>query len=538
MKSRCVMVYKDEPDCNFINAQKRFKLSDYIVIANVEEARKLTDEIFLANKDFIDNYIYQGYKITWAWYDAMYHLCLKYLELKPLIDEIERIDPEVIELRGISSNYAKILRYYFFSKTVNLEQHKSALPEVKDFITNTILLSYTLLSHCFFCLTGKTYIATWTGDFVFGNTRSDFRLNHLYKKYHENDIKFVEFIRTRSLKEFFSNVFKRKRFSIHYFSIVYFVELLTPKTKYVKKPQNFFQSIMFDFHHGNVVLQRSVLILRIVLKQLRISKVVLISFSSRSAHLALAAKTLGIPTIGIMHGLQQKEYAVYEFMESYSEDKKIGCDLYGVWSPEYQHYFRRFSKIMHPESIQYSGLLRPKITKLAFQPFKRISSKKVRVLLISEPLVSATEIAPFIEKLQLYDDIEIAIKVRPMIKDSYYEELLQLLPSIRTLKVYDGKIEVDGAEFDIFLGSNSTAVIEASLLDKISILVMTQKWGDYFDLNNLIDGCSLVVEHPDMLYDHILERIENESELESISKIRRKFFGDNKDGAQWLVDQL
>jgi len=193
---------------------------------------------------------------------------------------------------------------------------------------------------------------------------------------------------------------------------------------------------------------------------------------------------------------------------------------------------------MYPESIQYSGLLRPKITKLAFQPFKRISLKKVRVLLISEPLVSATEIAPFIEKLQLYDDIEIAIKVRPMIKDSYYEELLQLLPSIRRLKVYDGKIEVDGAEFDIFLGSNSTAVIEASLLDKISILVMTQKWGDYFDLNNLIDGCSLVVEHPDMLYDQILERIENESELQSISKIRRKFFGDNKDGAQWLVDQL
>ena len=45
----------------------------------------------------------------------------------------------------------------------------------------------------------------------------------------------------------------------------------------------------------------------------------IISFSSRSAHLAIAAKTQNIKTIGIMHGLQQKEFAVYEFMESYNE---------------------------------------------------------------------------------------------------------------------------------------------------------------------------------------------------------------------------
>ena len=41
-----------------------------------------------------------------------------------------------------------------------------------------------------------------------------------------------------------------------------------------------------------------------------------------------------------MHGLSQKEYATQEFMESYIEEKYIGCDVYGVWSRHYLKYFK------------------------------------------------------------------------------------------------------------------------------------------------------------------------------------------------------
>jgi len=532
MKGKCIVKLIGNGDEQVI-----LFLKDYIQHSNVKEARELTDTAFTRNKDFIDSHDYNGYKVTWSWYDLIYKTFSDFIEIMPLIRVIETYEFDSITLTDFPRKYSKILDMFFFESNIQFKSNLSLL-SLKEFIFNLVLLIFSLCSIFFVSFKRGRRVAIRTEDYIFKNTKSDFRLNHLYDKYEQNSVLYIEFIRSTKIKNFFVNAYKRRRFAIYYTAIIFFVDLLTKKTQYSKQPKDFYQSVLHSYHRSNIVLKRSVLVIEKILKILRIDKFVLISFSSRSAHLALAAKTLGIPTIGIMHGLQQKEYAVYEFMESYSEDKKIGCDLYGVWSPEYLHYFRRFSKIMHPESIQYSGLLRPKITKLAFQPFKRISSKKVRILLISEPLVSATEIAPFIEKLQLYNDIEIAIKVRPMIKDSYYEELLQLLPSIKRLKVYDGKIEVDGAEFDIFLGSNSTAVIEASLLDKISILVMTKKWGDYFDLNNLIEGCSLVVEHPDMLYDHILERIENESELKSISKIRRKFFGDNKDGAQWLVDQL
>jgi len=239
-----------------------------------------------------------------------------------------------------------------------------------------------------------------------------------------------------------------------------------------------------------------------------------------------------------MHGLQQKDYAVYEFMESYNERKKIGCDIYGVWSNHYLGYFQRYSKILNPNEIFYSGLLRPIRNFDSKILFNKISSKKIKVLLISEPLISVLEIIPYLQCLLKHHDIEVAIKVRPMIKDIYYEEMLIKFPEIKNLKVFDGKIEDVGRDFDVFIGSNSTAVIEASLFGKISILLNTKKFGDYFDMESLISGHSLLIKEPENLYQNIVERVNNEDTLETVIKIRSKFFGENKDGAQWVVEQL
>jgi hypothetical protein len=254
--------------------------------------------------------------------------------------------------------------------------------------------------------------------------------------------------------------------------------------------------------------------------------------------LSFAAKSLGIKTIGIMHGLQQKDYAVYEFMQSYQEKKKIGCDVYGVWSGHYLEYFRKHSKISNSNSFQYSGLLRPVNNINKVTPFKRVSEKKIKVLIISEPLVSVMEIIPYLKCLIKHDDIELAIKVRPMVKDLYYEEMKIQLPSIKNIEVYDGKIEEASKEFDVFVGSNSTAVIEASLFGKISILLNTVKFGDYFDMDELIPSGLLLVKDPELLYKEINSRVEKENDLKTIEKIRYKFFSDNKDGSQWIIDQL
>jgi len=514
-------------------------IEDYIQFASVSDARKLTDNIFLHNPDFIEEHDYEGYKITWSWYSDIFQFCIKYLEIESLVRSISKLNVEYLEISNIPPQYRKILEFYFFDKNIVINYPKSRiLSGIKQVLFNAIMLSFSVISLLFFILRPSKNIGTYTGDFIYKDTKSDFRLNNLYEKYTESGTRYIEFIRSTSIKNFFVNIYKRRRFAIYYTSIVYFTDLLTPKKTYRKKPQNFYQSVLYRNHHDNIVLNRSIFIIKIILKSLNVDKFVLISFSSRSAHLSIAAKSLGIKTIGIMHGLQQKEYAVYEFMESYEEKKKVGCDVYGVWSPCYLDYFRKYCKIVSSENIHYSGLLRPVNYPDKTDEFSRVSNSKIKILLISEPLVSIFEIIPYLDELLKHQDIDVSIKIRPMYKDSFYESLKVEYPKSKQLKVVTGKINDASSDYDIFIGSNSTAVIEASLFGKLSVLVDTKKWGDYFELDNFMPEARLIVNSPELLYETVKYRINNEKSLKTVENIRYHFFGDGKDGAQWVIDQL
>ena len=82
------------------------------------------------------------------------------------------------------------------------------------------------------------------------------------------------------------------------------------------------------------------------------------------------------------------------------------------------------------------------------------------------------------------------------------------------------------------------AVIEANLFEKISILFHTIQFGDYFDMDNILEGQPLLVRDSELLYEYIVDRVNNEHSLNTIEIIRKRFFGENKDGAQWIVGQL
>ena len=539
MNNHCLVISKFESYDRNKYTSNILYIEDYISIASVQDARKLTDKVFKNNASFISKYNYEGYKISWSWYSEIFQFCIKYLEILQLIQAIDLLNIKNIELGNIPGQYKKVLEIYFFDKkveSINSEGRKMLL--YKGILLNSMMLLYSLVSISFLSLSNKNRVGSYSGDFVYKKTQSDYRLNHLYKKYHEYKINYIEFIRETTAKNFFLNIFKRKRFAIYFTSIIYFINLFHKKSVYKKKPSNFFESILFKYHNQNEVFIKSAALIAQLYKSININELVIISFNSRSAHLAVAAKSLNIKTIGIMHGLQQKEFAVYEFMESYSEEKKIGCDVYGVWSPHYLDYFRKYSKITKLEGFQYSGLLRPISNILATNEFVRISSNKIKILLITEPLVSTSEVIPYLECLMKYDDIEIGIKVRPMINDSYLEELRSQLPLINNLQIYDGKIEEIGKDFDIFLGSSSTAVIEASLIGKLSLLITTNKFGDYFDIDSFMPGESILIKNNKKLYEKIFHRVNNEKTLNTVSIIRDRFFGVNKDGVQWIIDQI
>ena len=100
------------------------------------------------------------------------------------------------------------------------------------------------------------------------------------------------------------------------------------------------------------------------------------------------------------------------------------------------------------------------------------------------------------------------------------------------------KIEEIGKDFDIFFGSSSTAVIEASLIGKLSLLITTNKFGDYFDIDTFMPGESILIKNNKKLYEKIFHRVNNEKTLNTVSMIRDRFFGVNKDGVQWIIDQI
>ena len=513
-------------------------VEDFVEPASVNKARILTDSVYKSNSSFVNKYDYKNYKITWAWYSEVFQFCIKYLEIESLIKEIKLLKVDNIVVKDIDSQYSKVLQTYFFDKNIDVLPEKNGVifSKIEQFLFNTVMLFFSMLSILFFLIRPGRNIGTYTGDFVYKSSKSDFRLNHLYNKFEENNIRYVEFIRSTKIKIFFVNIVKRRRFAIYYTSLIYFINLFT-RISTQPKPKDFYQSVLFKYYHDNIVLNRSVVVIEKILKVLKIDKFVIISFSSRSAPLSIAAKSSGIKTIGIMHGLQQKEDSVYEFMESYNHSNKIGCDKYGVWSPHYLAYFKKYSKISHTDDFEYSGLLRP-VKNFCKKKFKRLNPEKVKVLLISEPSVSVDEIIPYIESLNKYNDIEIGIKIRPMYQDMFFEDLKKKLPIVNSYKVYDGKIEDAVKGYDVLLGSNSTAVIEASLYGKLSILLNTVKFGDYFEIDSLFPRQNLLVNNPESLHENILFRINNEDALDTIGKIRYNFFGDNKDGAEWIVKQL
>jgi len=513
-------------------------LEDFLQQPNIKKARELTDQIFIENSEFINRYVYNDYKITWSWYDNVYQIALDFISIKSLVNAIESSNPKEIKLLGIPRKYTRILEMYFVQLDVKVPKEYSFYKAFQEFLFNIILLFFTIISMAYFYMRKRSNLAIRTEDLIFKETKSDFRLNHLYKKCIENNIQYIEFIRNTSIKRFFINVYKRKRFAIYYSSITYFVNLFSRKTNFEKDPSSFYESILFSFHQKNIVFIKSIPFFEKILKIIKIDNFLLISFSSRSAHLAIAAKSLKIKVIGIMHGLSQKEYVVQEFIEPYDEEKKMGCDVYGVWSPYYLDYFKKYSKLTKSEGFQYSGLLRPISNTLLTNAFTRISNKKIKILLITEPVVSVTEIVPYLECLLKYVDIEIGIKVRPMVKDSYLEELRSQLPLINNLQIYDGKIEDIGKDFDIFLGSNSTAVIEASLMGKLSLLIASNKFGDYFNIDTFMPGESILIKDNEKLYEKIIHRVNNEKTLNTVSIIRDRFFGGNKDGCQWIIDQI
>ena len=169
-------------------------IEKYVCIASVSDARKLTEKVFEKNAGFISSHDYNGYKVSWSWFSEIFLFCNHYLEIRNLILAIEKLKVDAIHIDNIIPKYSRVIEIYFFNKKIIFtKKEKKNMSTYIFFFFNLFMLLYSSISIISLYLFNKERVGTYTGDFIYKDTKSDFRLNDLYRKYQQNNINYIEF---------------------------------------------------------------------------------------------------------------------------------------------------------------------------------------------------------------------------------------------------------------------------------------------------------------------------------------------------------
>jgi len=401
---------------------------------------------------------------------------------------------------------------------------KSTLKHSLPFLISIITIFITKIAK-------KNVVAIWSGDYVDSATKSDFRVGDLNEELYKNQIEIIELIRmtNQGLLYLIKNGIKRKRPVIYYESLCYFFNRLNPKVEIRSTNTNVdvaYQILNYDLN----IIYQSIPTMCWLFKFLRVTELISWEYSERQAALVHAAKSLGIYTIGFMHGAGMKAYMAHEFISECSIKGSIGPDIYGVWSEWWKEYYLRNSKIYG--KVEVSGTLRKKNSRITIQNSKNIRS----ILVISEPLAEVNEIIPYIDKL-LNNGYRLSIKIRPTNHDIFYKKLMEIRPDLKKIDVLEGNIFEAIKLNDMVIGSHSTAVIDASSLNVPFCLLNTSKWGDYFEIYEEFNGVLFANNEYELV-----QKIEQWKDLDVAAicnKINKRFYGDDqKNGCKWVANQV
>ena len=85
MRTCQIFKNRDSLPNDYSNDNKKiiFFVDDLYKEPSIEQVRKLTDDIYKSNNEFINFHQYNGYKISWLWFDEIYQLSKNFL--RPLL---------------------------------------------------------------------------------------------------------------------------------------------------------------------------------------------------------------------------------------------------------------------------------------------------------------------------------------------------------------------------------------------------------------------------------------------------------------------
>lgn len=499
--------------------------------------------------------MYKGYELWWIHYtDLFLNFCLPYTQYKKLLEHLKDFPSVHLYQPPFENLFACHAKAHEYSMTVQ-DSVKYTVASILPFgILIQIVLTILFLPWILF---NRRTILLFIGDKFAHGSDFDGRMRFIYKALRERNLPFVEYVRSmESWKTILTHAFKRRRpvvyataikFIARYASIMtggryYSMHRFSPDTFKVvsDKDMRFKLTIATQYLLTVAEDEWEILFMKLLTHTSGVQTAFIPAGNDRNFHTLLGCKLNSIPTVGILHGVASSNYNVYDFMPAYDGDKRLSVDTYGVWSEWWRDYYVKNSRVYQAEQLYISGPMRPLVQRTMRHTQSNVQDDVIRVLLVSEIVAVPTEIVPYLDALLQDKSLETYIKFRP--HNDSFETWLQanrpdILDTLGKERVIKGDM-IDAIEStDVVVGSQSTGVIESTLLSKPFVLFHTGKWGDYFDMESFDSPHNFFAKTPARLIEYVKEA---KDVPESVLKdLREKFFGDPyKNGSSWVVDQL
>lgn len=518
-------------------------LEDWVDPGNIKEATAFLGELARTTlpdgSRVVKSAVYKGYELWWIGYDDLYlRHCLPYTQYKRLLLRLTGFSSITLHMPPAPA----LFRHY-------LEAHGCSLVicgEPRTFPSLGIWLQVALsLVSIPVLLFTRPSVLFYTGDLFDPPRDHSFRMRNIYEAFRRRNVRFVEFIRSlESTRVMLSHAFIRRRPVIYSFAIkivIAWASSLLPRKRFDIRgadPEKKFRLALVTMYISNREgTTWSIAVFSWIIRLIGVRSALVPAASSRTFHEIIACKLLGIPTVGVLHGSASRFYNVYDFMPEYDGDKRLGLDVYGMWSSWWRDYYLKYGKIYGPEELVVSGPIRPLQGKL---PIRTEPSGPLKVLFIAEQLAVPEEVLPYLEQLMAAEGFDLYFKFRPY-HDGFEEWLKKnrpdLLARMPVEKVMRGTMTEAIARTDVVVGSHSTAVLEAVLHDRPFVFFDTRKWGDYFDLASYNATYSVFARDPEE-FIHFVRR-SRQVPGAALAEMRGMFFGDPyQDGSAWAVEEV
>lgn len=482
-------------------------------------------------------YWYIYYRNTYEKY------CWPYVKYSKFFNRLHNV--KRIKILRNDSEISELLFAYCSFHNIDVtggRRYRESLKQLINAIAGILLTFMSLI----FRGVKVSQVAVWSTYNFSDGKPYDFRIANVYRSLENQNVNYVRVVRlNENYKRAFRLWSKTDRPLIFTGSFIAFFKVFNryfpSKIGKSLKPNNLFGHIACDIGRKNFYSSKmAIKLVAVFFRMYRINSALLMEPSERGLHEILAAKSIGIPSVALMNGVDTKYFHVHKFLTYRQKRTEVfSPEHFGVWSAGWREYFIENSKVIPSHNIEISGHLRSATNNLCDKIGLKVNGAKKKVLWIEEPHLPMKQFLAYFRYLAECNEIELLIKLRPYDigqRSTFLDQLRSagLLKNITDSSIVSGDIFETLPHVDIVVASHSTVILDALAWNVKVALFETKKWGDYFDLKNLAIDRKLLAQNPSQLLAIILAPAEQAQQLFKTHYIDQE----NRDGADWAVSKL